>query len=162
MNKFWIFAFTIGLVIQSCQSSTNADQRQNDLSSLTWLSGHWSTDETEPKHEVWSFQNDSIMTGMAYRQKGRQALDKEMMRLFLHKGFIFLESIVTNQNKGNPILFELTDQTKTKARFENPNHDWPQYIEYNLNKDGALNIDVGGMEEDARKVEMILLRRGNN
>lgn len=40
--------------------------------------------------------------------------------------------------------FRLTDGSSRRARFENPAHDWPTSIEYELRADGRLVARVAG------------------
>ena len=50
---------------------------------------------------------------------------------------------IAQPNGGTPTEFVLTELTDTRAVFENPRHDFPQRITYNLAPEGQLTATIG-------------------
>lgn len=59
-----------------------------------------------------------------------------------HGGLVY----VAQPNGSPPTEFVLAEISATRAVFENPRHDFPQRIVYELSADGGLTASIGFMK----------------
>ncbi|MBL7942564.1 MAG: hypothetical protein JNM00_07345, partial [Flavobacteriales bacterium] len=58
---------------------------------------------------------------------------------------------VRNENFGEIIRFPVVAQTTSRITFENPQHDFPRKIVYELRNDSALYVVVEGTEDGVKR-----------
>ena len=95
------------------------------------------------------------MHGVGRTLKG----DREVLREILSieprgKNYVYVAEL---PNRG-PVEFKLVDRGIEWARFENPEHDFPQRIEYRRNGNN-LRAEVSGIENGHVQREIIEYRR---
>jgi hypothetical protein len=119
------------------------------LAELAWLSGHWGSEvEGERTEEVWLAPGGRIMLGM------NRTVGKD--------GQAFFEYLRIEERKDELVYvasplgrgtteFPLADLGEGFVQFENPSHDFPKVIRYELTKSGELRArvsgDAGGKEQ---------------
>lgn len=110
------------------------------LDDLAWLAGHWSsTQDGLETEEVWLAPAGGMMLGMHRDAKGAKASFEFIRIAQTPEGIAYLA-----QPAGRPpTAFLLAEVTATRAVFENPKHDFPQRIVYEL-RDGRLCATVAG------------------
>lgn len=110
-----------------------ADAKIDDLA---FMSGHWSGDGID---EVWLAPNANLMTGMNRTVKNGRASFEFFRIAATDEGIIYF-----TQPGGRPALpFKLTESTKNRVVFSNPEHDFPKRILYFL-RDAKLCARIEG------------------
>jgi hypothetical protein len=94
-------------------------------------------------YEVWEKPSDTLLTGIDYRVTGKDTVEEETIRLSFSKGVITYAPRVAGQNGGGPVEFILVSISGEQYVFENPEHDFPQQIVYNITGN-RLDVTVGG------------------
>lgn len=112
------------------------------LVGLAWLSGTWS--DAEPgdtlTEERWSTPRGGSMLGTNRTLSGETTAAFEFLRIEARQpGTIVYVAQPSGSSPG--VDFPLTDLEGTRAVFENPEHDFPQRLEYAL-ADGILTVTV--------------------
>lgn len=85
---------------------------------------------------------------------GRGATIQEDDTVFVEKLSIEMKNddwyfVADVSQNTEPIYFKITESSETGFVSENPNHDFPKKIEYQLLGDGELNVTISG---DGRSV----------
>jgi len=142
-----------GLLAVSCGVSKPIDARDGEpaievvgpprtAADLAWMSGEWSaTEGTSVQEERWSAPLGGILLGTARTVIDGKARFFEYLRIEERAdGLVYVASPLGR----SATEFRLTDGGANRARFENPAHDWPTAIEYELRADGRLTARVSG------------------
>lgn len=102
--------------------------------------------------EEWKLINKDYLQSRGYYVKGNDTITNETVALENKTGGIFYTSTVANQNDKKPIAFKLTSSANGKFVFENPEHDFPKRIVYELINKDSLHafIDDGNDANNKR------------
>lgn len=111
-----------------------------DTPDFSWLAGAWCF-ETAGRigEETWLPERGGLMVGVSRTTPRERAASFEFLRI---EGVAGVPNYVAQPGGRPPTSFRLTEHGPTFARFENPAHDFPQFIEYR--RDGnALEAMIG-------------------
>lgn len=134
------------LVLNSC------DQRQNLLKKIE---GNWycSFDSVVLK-ETWESSGAGQMTGVASKIENGEEKVSEYLELKMQDDKLTYIASVIEQNEGKPIHFKEAATTSNSITFENPEHDFPQYISYQIIDDLNLLVTIGMLPSETSKEKM--------
>lgn len=121
---------------------------QNDLDKFDWLQGTWTRTNAKPGRsgvEIWQKRSDSEMTGQGISLKGSDTTFVEKLKIIMKDDAIYYVADVP-ENK-EPILFKLTSHSKNRLVFENPQHDFPKKITYELLRNKLKATTAGDGKE---------------
>ncbi|MFT6660388.1 MAG: hypothetical protein ACJA0K_000361 [Maricaulis maris] len=121
-------ASLIRTLIVPCLVGIAGSAAAADDGDLDWLAGHWKSGGDDPViEEIWTDGAGGLLLGLNRTQVGGQAVAFEFLRIERTP----TGSRYCAQPGGRPATcFELTTQSASSARFENPDNDFPQIIEY--------------------------------
>lgn len=106
------------------------------VNDLAWLSGCWIADGAESGSiEQWTAPAGGSMLGVNRTVKGGKTLAFEFMRIVDGDDKLVFISSPSGQATAS---FTMTHQADRKIVFENPQHDFPQKIIYELLGNNAL------------------------
>tara|TARA_R110001592_G_scaffold147492_1_gene371956 strand:+ start:254 stop:805 length:552 start_codon:yes stop_codon:yes gene_type:complete len=113
-----------------------------DLDGLAWMSGHWrSAEDGTISEEIWTDGAGGLMLGSNRTVRGDQAVAFEFLRIETDG----TQTRYCAQPAGAAATcFAMTDHGEGRVRFENPEHDFPQAIEYQRDGD-ALTATVSDL-----------------
>lgn len=115
-------------------SAQNKDGIKIEFEKLYWLNGIWSqTNITKPGKalvEQWTKSGDYEMKGQATTTQNGDTVYVERITLLIKDNSIYYVADVP-QNK-QPVYFKLTSVTANGFVCENPEHDFPKKITYDL------------------------------
>jgi len=111
------------------------------MADMDWLTGAWvGVRGSSSIEERWSPPLGGAMLGVSRTVKDGSMVAFEYLRIVERGGGL----VYVAQPGGNPATeFVLTDLSATRAVFENPRHDSPQRIVYELSDEGALTASIG-------------------
>ena len=127
------------------------------LERLQWLLGSWKREgKSGTIHESWTRLGDRVLEGKSSRvdNAGGAHVPLEDLLLAEMGGEVFYISKVAENPY--PVAFRLTEIGERSAVFENPTHDFPQRILYELKDDGTLLAAIEGPGESGgapRRIE---------
>lgn len=99
-------------------------------------------------YESWVKINDSVLAGKSYRLiNTMDTLLLEEVQLVRKGSTIFYIPVVQGQNDLLPVSFKLISTEKDVFVFDNPEHDFPQKINYELPKNDNLHAWIEGMDK---------------
>lgn len=134
----------------SCGNNAN---KYEELAKAKWLIGKWG--QTSPQGtmvESWEIKNDSTFEGATHFIVGTDTVFSETITLEQRGKEVNYIANVSNQNDGKPVAFKMTSANEKKLVFENPAHDFPQKITYEL-KGNLLMAEISGKENGKPKTE---------
>ena len=114
------------------------------VTDLAWLAGAWTgtrgTAGTTSIEERWSPPLGGSMLAVSRTVARGKMVAFEYLRLVERDGGLVY---IAQPNGGTPTEFVCTEITGTRAVFENPRHDSPQRIVYELSAEGGLSASIG-------------------
>ena len=118
------------------------------LAEIDWLAGNWERRTgTSLLEERWTPPAGGAMLAVSRTVSGARMVAFEYLRSIERNGTLVY---VAQPNGRSPATeFTLTKISRTEAVFENPAHDFPKMISYQLAADGTLTAiiaDAGGLK----------------
>jgi len=124
--------------------------RDDPLFSLGWLAGDWvnrAGDGSGVSEEHWSVPFGGTMIGMSRIARTEKTLFFEYLRIEARAEGVYYIAYPKGR-EGTPFL--MTAGRENYVAFENPDHDYPQKIEYR--RDGnILHAIISGTEDGEQK-----------
>lgn len=117
------------------------------IDGVAWMAGAWTgtrgTAGTTTIEERWSPPKGGSMLAIS-RTVSRDRLSAfEFLRVLERDGGLVY---IAQPNGGTATEFILTDLTATKAVFDNPRHEYPKRITYELTGEGGLTATIGQLK----------------
>ncbi|HSC36963.1 MAG TPA: DUF6265 family protein [Chitinophagaceae bacterium] len=94
--------------------------------------------------ERWQKINDTEMRSQGFRISGHDTIMQERVQLIQKGNDIFYISTVSNQNESKPVSFRLSEIKGQCFTFANPEHDYPQFIVYDIISPDSLHAWTDG------------------
>ncbi len=139
---------TIALISLALALPTALAHAATTVQQLDWISGHWcSSGNGEKIEEIWLPAHGAVMLGMSRTRDGDRTSGFEYMRIVMvdqRPGFI------AQPGGRPPVTFLRTDGDRNWVRFENPEHDFPQRIEYRRRGE-TLHASIAGPGKDGKE-----------
>jgi hypothetical protein len=121
------------------------------LDKLDWIDGHWCSDGNgERIEEIWLPSHGGVMLGMSRTLAGERTSSFEYMRIVLGEHG---PAYIAQPGGRPPVSFLRSDGGTNWVRFENPEHDFPQRIEYRR-EGNTLHAKIAGPGEDGKEFEI--------
>ncbi len=120
-----------------------------ELADLDWFLGNWEVDNNQ-QFETWERVDDQLYRGKSYKLRNNDTILLEKIDLIKNEKGIFYIPKVLGQNEGKPIEFRMVIKEGSHVVFENKAHDFPQRIEYHLEREGVIQAWIKGIEEKKR------------
>jgi hypothetical protein len=106
-------------------------------------------------HEEWRQLSDTLLEGRAYLVKKGEITNPENLKIVIEDGQVYYIADVSHNEA--PVRFRMTSCSDTILVFENPSHDFPQKITYDLAEEGWLKAVIEAERDgEIRKVEFRL------
>ena len=106
---------------------------------FSWLIGTWQ--DTEDSFEVWKDEG-SFLSGSSYKidKAGNKTVTEEIKLIKKGNDFYYVPDVAGPQG---PIEFKIISFDKNSFTAENPTHDFPKKIMYNVNEK-QLDATISG------------------
>jgi hypothetical protein len=101
--------------------------------------------------EEWKKVHDNYLQSTGYTIKGIDTIINESVALTNTKAGIFYTSAVEDQNNRQAIAFKMTAAKNNTFVFENPQHDFPKRIVYELTGADSLHAYIDDGTDDLKK-----------
>ena len=119
----------------------------NQVQALGWIVDKWVYKAGDNiTYENWTMENDSLFIGESHTVKDGDTVFNEQLKIEKIKDDVFYTAIVKH-NPG-PVSFKLVELSDKKAVFENPGHDFPNRITYELQNNSLLYAKVEGKDKN--------------
>jgi len=115
------------------------------LDRLAWLAGSWKREARgRTTYESWTRVGERVLEGRGSMASGEDKAPvptEDMLIVELAGEVFFIAKVAENKF---PVAFRLTASDERSATFENPEHDFPQKVSYQLKEDGTLLAAIEG------------------
>ena len=116
--------------------------------SPAWMTGHWCADlGGDTVEELWLPPHGGFMVGLGRTRNPERTTGFEYLRIADSDGG---QVYIAQPGGRPPTSFRRTAGGEHWIRFENPDHDFPQRIEYRRQED-ALHAEVAGPGENGEE-----------
>ncbi len=133
---------------------------ESPLNALTWLAGCWFGRNGKIEfREHWMRPAGGVMQGMGRSTNDGKLLSHEAMRIELDAAGVPV--FVAKPNDKPEASFKSIKYDGTSVVFENPAHEFPQRIKYELKKDGTLDARIEGKLKDREARVEFPMRRAS-
>lgn len=114
------------------------------IRNLEWLAGAWvGTKGRRSVEEHWTPAGGGAMLGVSRTISGDSMTAFEFLRIVPRdRGLVY----IAQPGGGTATEFVLTELTETRAVFDNPRHDYPKRITYELSAEGQMAATIGFMK----------------
>ena len=133
-----VLLLTLGLGTSSVGGEEEVASSQLAVD-LAWLSGCWSSDESE---ECWMPPKGGVLVGL---NRGADGRSFEFLRIAEEEGELVYWASPGGRCPATP--FRAMETTSKRVVFGNPAHDFPQQIEYWLDAADVLHARVSATVE---------------
>ncbi|MFY0598849.1 MAG: hypothetical protein JXR03_04200 [Cyclobacteriaceae bacterium] len=105
-------------------------QKRESLAPLQWMEGRWinELDESFESTETWEVVSEFEMKGAGLSAENGDTIFYEALSIVSETSGIYY---IANIGDGD-VRFKLTESSENKWTFENPKHDFPQRIIYEM------------------------------
>ena len=138
MKIIFIFCFVVVTHLAGAQSAS--------VKSLDWLVGTWERTNNKPGYmtiEHWKWDGEESLAGSGVLLKGTDTVFVEKLKIVVSNGVLnYVADVPENKSL---VYFPFTAQGKTSFACENPRHDFPKKITYDLT-DRSLKAVVSAGE----------------
>lgn len=141
---------SIGLMVAATlvASLTGSAKAEVVNPSLDWMAGHWCVDlGGDTVEELWLPPHGGVMVGLGRTRSPERTTGFEYFRIADQNGS---QSYIVQPGGRPPTSFRRTAGGAHWIRFENPDHDFPQRIEYRREGD-VLHAEVAGPGENGEE-----------
>ena len=127
------------------------------LNRLEWIIGTWERQNGKPgeiHHERWQKVSDQHLKGIGVVVVGSDTIFVEKLAIRVEEGIVYY--IADVKENPEPVYFKFTSWEENSFVSENPKHDAPKKIAYNLEGDimtAKVSWDDGGFEAIFKKIE---------
>ncbi|HYI77263.1 MAG TPA: DUF6265 family protein [Chryseolinea sp.] len=163
MKCIFVTVFSCALIAcnnQKAVVSNELDKRERKIVQASWLIGKWSnTGKQRHDYETWKKYNDSTYLGKSYSIENGDTVSSESIKLVEDSEGIYYIPVVQGQNNNLPVSFKLIVVDANKLVFENPAHEFPQRISYQLVSVDSLVAEISGMIKGEHRARQFPMRR---
>ncbi len=142
-------SFLFFLHLLFCRFVCAQPSNEESLNKFSWLEGKWErvmNNSNQSGFEEWEWSDDSLKgLGMTIQQGDTVFVEKLSIER-KNDNWYYVADVAQN---AEPIYFKMTEIYDTGFVSENPDHDFPKKIEYQMMNDGELNVMISG---DGRSV----------
>ncbi|WP_336518329.1 DUF6265 family protein [Pollutibacter soli] len=140
----WLIVLLLFVLPDKSYSQTNADH----FKQLQKLSGLWSMETKKGLlYETWKPVSATEMISSSYRLSGNDTVFLEKVRLVDSGSAVYYIPVVSGQNQGKPVYFQLQPVVNGSFVFENREHDYPQRVIYKLTDADHLDARIEGTRD---------------
>lgn len=152
------------LLLQSCNkydANGKLIKEYEQIDKASWLLGNWEKkDSLGVLTESWQTLDDSTFVGQSFFVTPKKdTVHQETIELMQNEDFLIYTATVKGENNGEPTRFQMTENVDSLLVFENPKHDYPQKIRYELNIDKSIFITISGTQRGKVSSESYLMQK---
>jgi len=146
MKRFLLSFATIALLHFTALAQSNTGiSVQEQFQKLEWILGRWNRTNVREgisASESWTRVSERLFEGIGLSMKGSDTTFVERLRIEIKDNAIFYVADV--RENATPTYFKITQLTKNGFVSENPEHDFPKVISYELKEETLTAIISDG------------------
>ena len=131
---------------EAATTQENTEPIQENPLVFDRLVGTWKS-ENGKSFERWTRNPDGTYASVVYALNGKDTLFLERAKIYKdHEKWVF-ENTVSGQNDGKAVKFMAGTVNEKTVQFSNPEHDFPNDINYTLPDDNTVNAFIVGKNQ---------------
>lgn len=130
---FFSLALIVSFQCIACSQTQPNEALKTEFQKLEWVLGQWNRSnvrEGQTANETWKRASNYTLEGIGVSMIGSDTTFVEKLRIEIKNNSIFYVADV--KENATPTLFKITKFTENGFICENPNHDFPKLINYQL------------------------------
>lgn len=144
--KIKILFLALSSILLFASADVLKAEKTQKIEDVLWLLGEWQRTNVRAgttAYEFWEQRSENLLTGIGFSLKEKDTTFVERLKIELKDGTLYY--IADVQENAAPVYFKFTEITENGFVSENPEHDFPKMISYEL-KDGQMTaiISDGG------------------
>ncbi len=140
-NRMQAVLRSLLFLVASAACSVVQAQSCSNLEAARWLLGEWRATRGDRQIlERWQQVSSATFEGMGTTSRDSRLLESETLRLVAMEQRVFYVAKVAHNDL--PVAFALTRCDSQRLVFENPAHDFPRKLEYQLTGADTLSVRV--------------------
>lgn len=146
----------ICLIMTGYAFGQGTSKKEENFKKLSWLEGYWIRTNNKVDRtgaERWQKTSSEELRGFGFSLKGKDTLFVEKIKILTRANDMFYVADVPENQK--PVYFKLTEITETGFVCENPEHDFPKKISYQLDGN-KLKATISG---DGKAVDYLFIKQ---
>jgi hypothetical protein len=156
--------YGIGLVLlllTACGNDKPVPTETTTSFPIEKLTGKWEDISKENAfYEEWRIADKDSLIGKGYVLIQQDTVFIENLRMWKENGICKFAALISNQKKGEQIIFEQTGAQNGRIIFENRQHDFPQRIIYELISNVEMHVLIDGQQNgDYHKQHFSFIRK---
>ncbi|MFN8549544.1 MAG: DUF6265 family protein [Candidatus Eisenbacteria bacterium] len=148
----------VGLTLLALLGPARAeDSDARFMDHIAWIAGCWENHYDNGSYdEQWMAPKGNLMLGMSRTVIAGQAIEHEFLRIVEENDQLLYFARPSGQEE---VVFRAAQLSDSLVMFVNPQHDFPQRICYQRNRDGSMLAWIDGQHEgEPRRVEFPMRR----
>ena len=134
--------------------------KEDQIKKAEWLQGTWENKTARGSvYESWTKGKAKELLGKSYVLNGEDTMLLETIRIAQEDNRLIYSPIVRNQNDGQAVHFKSKLISKDKLVFENPAHDFPQFITYTKIGADSLVAEISGEKNGQKRKQVFPMKR---
>jgi hypothetical protein len=126
---------------------TTAQDAEKKFQLFKSIQGTWSmTTKRGIVYESWQVKNHTL-EGRSFKLMGKDTLLLEQVTIFIKGNDLFYNPVVEGQNNNESVSFKLVNTENETFIFDNPDHDFPQRVIYQLPKNDVMHAWIEGLDK---------------
>jgi len=134
------------LTLNGCQNTNTKKIEQLAMAEV--MVGVWNQNETN-SFEIWWKNENNEYVGKVINVTDGDTMLLENVAILKQGNEIYYQATVANQNEQKPVQFLLTASQPDLLIFENPDHDFPNIIRYELIDKDEMRAIINGKGEQS-------------
>ena len=143
MTKIYLILLLWIAYTQATSQDVSKKTAEN-FKKLKWIEGTWLRTDNKPGqsgHERWLQSTPHELRGYGVTMKEQDTLFVEKLRILIREDNLYYVADVPENQQ--PVYFKLTEITNAGFVCENPDHDFPKKIAYQMER-GVLTATISG------------------
>jgi len=158
---FCLLVVVMVSLVTACSPVEKEEEKMKDIESFHALLGRWADESRQNDfYEFWK-ESENGLTGTGVVMSQSDTVYIEHLEILKREGDWYYSAKIDRQNNGDPVYFKSEKVNDSLFVFENPEHDFPQKIVYDLQASGELLITISGFESDSLREEKFNMRKVN-
>lgn len=157
MNIKVILLFSALGLFSACGNNANnktsdnlSQEKLEELILFDRIIGLWKNEDGKSL-ERWTKNVDGSYLSVGFRVKDADTVYTERVYVHRENDQWISENTVLEQNDGKAVKFTVTKLTQNEAHFNNPTHDFPTDIHYNLADENTIKAFIAGPNQSGSR-----------
>lgn len=155
-----VISFCVFIFLLATGCNPPAPKAAENVVPIDILAGKWA-DLSQSRHfmEEWYVVDENHLRGKGFVMANNDTVFIEMLEIESVDGVLTYSARVPGQNNNATIAFGITENRDNKMVFENPRHDFPQKIIYDMQTRSTMHVYIEGYENGVFRTSRFIFEK---